>query len=169
MHCLVALLLEVITLAIIPLLLGLFFVVLVFATRVIMVLIVLMATVMSLVVAIALVALTAIAIFATMLRVAQIMDASDGKMSRLLLFWLLLLLDPVMDTSCFIGSLTLLKKGIAKEGPWAPFCLFLQTCTDAPWAVQRRFFCSSLVLWATPLFNGYSHCQGSQGAVHNAA
>ncbi len=169
MHGLITLLPEVIALAIIPLLLGLFLGLLVFATRVIMALIVLMATVMSLVVGITLVDLMVVAIFATMLWVAQIMDARDGKMSRLLLFWLLLLLDLVMDTSCFIGSLTLLKKGIAKEGPWAPFCSFLQTCTDAPWAVQRRFFCSSLALWATPLFNGYSHCQGSQGAVLNAA
>jgi hypothetical protein len=30
--------------------------------------------------------------------------------------------------------------------------LFPQTCTDAPWTAQRRFVCSPLALWATPLF-----------------
>ncbi len=39
------------------------------------------------------------------------MAASNGKMSYLLLFWLLFLLDHVKDAGRFIGSLTLLEKG----------------------------------------------------------
>ncbi len=39
------------------------------------------------------------------------MAVSDGKMSRLLLFWVLLLLELVKDTGRFIGSLTLLDTG----------------------------------------------------------
>jgi hypothetical protein len=52
-----------------------------------------------------------VAVFVTMLPAVQIMAASNGKMSRLLLIWLFLLLDLVMDAGCFIGSLALLKKG----------------------------------------------------------
>ncbi len=111
-HGLVTLLLKVIVLAIILLLVGLFvLVVLAFATRVIMASIFLMATVMLLFIVIALVALMVVVVLATMLPVARITAASDRKMSRLLLFWLLLLLELVKDTSCFISSLTLLEKG----------------------------------------------------------
>ncbi len=39
------------------------------------------------------------------------MAASNGKMSSLLLFQLILLLELVKGTGCFVGSLTLLKKG----------------------------------------------------------
>jgi hypothetical protein len=69
-----------------------------------------MATVMSSVIAIASVALMVVAILATTLPVAQITAASDRKMSRLLLFRLLLLLDLFKNAGHFIGSLTLLEK-----------------------------------------------------------
>jgi hypothetical protein len=47
-----------------------------------------------------------------MLPVAQFRAVHDGKMSHLLLFWLLLVLDDlVKNASRFIGSLTLLEKG----------------------------------------------------------
>jgi hypothetical protein len=82
-----------------------------------------------------LVASMVVAILVLMLPVAQIMGASNGKMSRLLLVWLLFLLDLLKDADHFIGSLTLLKTRLrAKVGPWAPSCLFLQTCTDLPLA-----------------------------------
>ncbi len=112
MHGLVTPFLELFALAIILLLVGLFVLeVLVFATRVIVALIVLMTFAMSLVVTIVSVALMVVEILAIMLPVAQITAASNKKMRRLLLFWLLFLLDLVKDASCFIGSLTLLKKG----------------------------------------------------------
>jgi hypothetical protein len=74
-------------------------------------LIILMATVMLLFVTFALVALMVVKILAMMLPVAQITTASNKKMSRLLLFWLLFLLDLVKDVGHSISSLTLLKKG----------------------------------------------------------
>jgi hypothetical protein len=81
-HGFVTLFLEVIKLAIILFLVWLFvLVVLVFATRVIVALIILMTIIMLLVFAIALVASLVVAILAPMLPVAQIMGASDGKMS----------------------------------------------------------------------------------------
>ncbi len=40
-----------------------------------------------------------------------VMAVSGGKMSFLLFLWLFLLLELVLDTGCFIRSLTLLKKG----------------------------------------------------------
>ncbi len=112
MHGLVTLFLEVIALAIILLLVGIFvLVVLVFVTRIIVTLIVSIATVILLVVRITLVASMVVAVLVAILPVAQIMDASDRKMSHLLLFWLIFLLDLVKNAVCFIGSLTLLKKG----------------------------------------------------------
>jgi hypothetical protein len=101
MHGLITLFLEVNVLAIILLLVGFFvLVVLVFATREIMALMILMTIVRSSVIAIALVASMVLVILATMLPVSGITAARDGKMSRLLLFGLFLLLD-----------LTLLEKG----------------------------------------------------------
>ncbi len=112
MHVLVTLYLEVIVLAIILLLIGPFVLDdLVFTTGMIVASIVLMATVMSLVVAIALVSSMVVVILATMLPIAQITAASNGKMSHLRLFWLLFLLDLVKDAGCFISSLALFKKG----------------------------------------------------------
>ncbi len=111
MQDLIVLLLEVIAFAINFLLVGLFLVVLLFATRMIGALIVLMATVMLLSVAIVLVASMVVMFFGMMLPVAWVTAASNKKMSRLLLFWLLLLLELVKDAGCFIGSLTLLEKG----------------------------------------------------------
>jgi hypothetical protein len=102
---LVALFLEVITLAIILLLIGLAaLMVLVVTTRMIVALIVLMRIASSLVIVIASVTSMIVAPFATMLLVAQIAAACDGKMSCRLLFWLL------KDAGRFIGSLTLLEK-----------------------------------------------------------
>jgi hypothetical protein len=52
------------------------------------------------------------------------MAASNREMSCLLLLWLLLLLELGEDTSCFVGSLALLKKRPqAKEELWAKFLL----------------------------------------------
>jgi hypothetical protein len=114
-HGLVALFLEVIMLAIILLLIGLVaLVVLIIATRVIVSLIVLMTIVGPLVIAIVLVALKIVTLLAMMLPVAQITAASGRKMSRLLLFWLLLVLGNLLKNAgrfIGIGSLTLLKKG----------------------------------------------------------
>jgi hypothetical protein len=109
-HGIITLFLEVIALAIILLLVGLFLVVLVFMTRVIVVLIVLILTVMLPVIPIALVTFMVVVVLATMLPVACITAASNGKMSRLLLFWLLFLHDLVKVSGCFIGSLTLFEK-----------------------------------------------------------
>jgi hypothetical protein len=92
-------------------LVGLFLVVLLHATRVIVASIVLMATVILLFVAIALVALMAVAVLAILLPVSGVTSASNGKMSCLLLFWQLFLPELVKDAGRFIGSLILLKKG----------------------------------------------------------
>jgi hypothetical protein len=112
LHGLVTLFLEVIALAITLLLVGLFaFVVLVFATRVIMALIFSMLTVMLSFFAMMSVASMVVTIFATMLPVAQILAASNSKISRILLFQLFFLLDLVKDVGRFISSLTWLKEG----------------------------------------------------------
>jgi hypothetical protein len=112
-HGLVTLFLEVIMLAIILLLIGLVaLVVLVFVMRVIVVSIILMMIIGSSVVAFAFVASMIVAILATILPVAWITAAHEGKMSRLLLFWLLLLLGNLLkNAGRFFGSLTLLEKG----------------------------------------------------------
>jgi hypothetical protein len=68
-----------------------------------------MVTIMLAFVAIVLVALIVVAVFATMMPVVQAMAASDRKMSRLLLFWLLVLLHLAKENGCFIGSFALLK------------------------------------------------------------
>jgi hypothetical protein len=96
----------VIALAIILLLIGLVaLVVLVIALRMIVVLIVLMMIVGSSAVAIALVASMIFALLVTMLPVAQIMAAYDRKMSRLLLFWLLLVIGNFLkNVGHFMGS-----------------------------------------------------------------
>jgi hypothetical protein len=100
MHGLVAIYLEVIALANILLLAGLFvLVVLVFATRMIVASIVLITIVMSLVIAIALVASMVVAILAMMLPVTWVTAAWDRKMSHLLLFWPFLLLYLLKDTT----------------------------------------------------------------------
>ncbi len=113
MHGLFALFLEVIALATILLLIGLVaLVVLIVVTRMIVALIVFMTIVGSLVVVIALVASMIVALLAMMLPVAGITAARARKMSRLLLFWLLLVLgDLLKNAGRFIGSLTLLEKG----------------------------------------------------------
>ncbi len=101
--------------AIIFLLIGLVaLIVLVVMTRLIVASIVLITIVGSLVVAIMSVALMIVVLLATMLPVAQFMAACNGKMSRLLLFLLLLVLGNLLkNAGHFIGSLTLLEKGDA--------------------------------------------------------
>jgi hypothetical protein len=99
----------VIEFAVIFLPVGLFFVVLLFTTKMIMALIVLMAAGVSTFVAVALVTSMVVTVLATMMSVVWVTAASDGKMSHLLLFWLLLLLELVKDTGRFVGSLTLLE------------------------------------------------------------
>ncbi len=136
MHGLVIVFLEMVAIVIILLLVGPFvLVILVFAIRVIVALIILMATAVLLVIAIASTALMVDAILEMMLPVALITAASNMKMSRLLLFWLLFLLDLVKDAGCFIGSLTLLKKGYMQKQVCGHCLVFPQTFIDAPWAV----------------------------------
>jgi hypothetical protein len=66
----------------------------------------------SLVIAIALVALIIVAVL------AQFTDACNGKMSRLLLIWLLLVLgDLLKNASCFVGRLMCL--GLREEDVFA--------------------------------------------------
>ncbi len=112
MHGLIALFCEVIVLGIILLLIGLVaLIVLLVAMRIIVLSVVSMTIVDLLVVAIALVTSMIVTLLAMKLPVDQITAARDGKMSRLLLFWLLLVLgDLFKDAGRFIGSLTLLKK-----------------------------------------------------------
>ncbi len=110
MHNLV-LLPEVIVFAVISLLVGLFLEVLLFATSVIIASIIAMVTMVLAFVAIALVASMVVAVLATMMPMVWVMTPSNREMSCLLLLQLLLLLELVQDTNCFVGSLALLKKG----------------------------------------------------------
>ncbi len=107
-HDLIVLLLEVIVFVVNFLLIRLFLVFPLFATRVIVASIVPMATVMLLFVVIAPVTLMVVAVLATLMPVVQVTAVSDRKMSRLLLFWLLFLLELVKDAARIIGSLILL-------------------------------------------------------------
>ncbi len=113
MHGLVALFLEVTTLAIILFVIGLVALqVLVVASRTIVALIVLMTIVRSAIVAIALVALMVVAIFmTTMLLVAWFTATRSRKLSHFLLFLLLLVLgDLLKNASHLVGCLTLLEE-----------------------------------------------------------
>ncbi len=112
MHGLVALFLEVIALVMILLIVGLVaLIVLAIATRMIVALIILMTMIGLLVIAIMSVASMIVTVLvAMMLPVAAFTAAYDGKMSRFLLFWLLLIFGNLLkNASCFVGSLTLLK------------------------------------------------------------
>ncbi len=111
MHDLVVLLFEVIAFAVIFLFIGLFLFVHLFAIRMIMASIISMVTVVLTFVAIALVASMIVAVLAMTMPMVLVTAGSNRKMSRLLFFWLLLLLELVKDAGCFIHSLTLLKKG----------------------------------------------------------
>jgi hypothetical protein len=113
MHGLIALFLEVITLAIILLFVRLAALqVLVVALRTIVALIVLIIIVGLAIVAIASIAPMIVAIFvATMLLVAQCTAMRSRKMSHFLLFWLLLEIGNLLkNTSHFVGCLTLLEE-----------------------------------------------------------
>jgi hypothetical protein len=113
MHGLIALFLEVFALAIILLFVGLATLqVLVIALRMIMVLIVLMMIVGLVIIAIVSVASMVVAIFVTMmLPVARFMATGVRKMSRSLLFWLLLVLGNLLkNAGRLVGRLTLLKE-----------------------------------------------------------
>ncbi len=114
MHGLVTLLLEVITLAIILLVVGLVVpCVLVVALTTIMASIVLMTIIKSAIITITLVASMVITIFvATVLLVAQFMATCGRNMSRTLFLWLLLVLGNLLENaSHLVGCLTLLKEG----------------------------------------------------------
>ncbi len=143
-------------------------VVFVFAMRMIMVLIVLMTIAMLLIIAILSAASMIVAIYAMLLPVAWIMAVSNGKMSHLLFFWLFSPWASKGHWLLYWQPYTSQNRGYTKAGPWAPSCLSPRTCTDVPWAVERRFVCSPLVLWATPLFKRWSHHWGSWGAVLGA-
>ncbi len=56
------------------------------------------------------------------------------------------------------------KRLWAKGGPCAPFFCFRKLAL-----MQRRFVCSSLALWAAPVFNRNSHYQGSWRAALDTA
>ncbi len=118
MHCLVALFLGVIVLAIFLLVVGLgAFQVLVVTLRAIMALIVSMRIVRLVIVAIALVALMIVTVVTTaMLMVARFMAMRGRNMSHFLFLWLLLVLgNLIKDASCLVGRLTLLKEGNHSE------------------------------------------------------
>ncbi len=138
------------------------------ATKMIVMLIILTMIVGLVVVMIVLVALMIVAVLVAMiLPVAGFTAACNGKMSRLLLFWLLLILGNLLkNAGCFVGCLTLLKKSneLKRVRRHCLVCI-----CNAPWAAQRRLVCSSLALFATPSFDGGSHHQGSWQAVLDAA
>jgi hypothetical protein len=118
MHCLIALFLEVITLAIILLVVGLVVPrVFVIALTTIMALIISMTIIWSAIVMILSVASIVVAIFvATVLLVAQFMATCSRNMSLILFLWLLLVLgNLVKNASCLVGHLTLLKEGNHSE------------------------------------------------------
>ncbi len=114
MHGLSTLFLEVITLAIILLVLGLVVPrVLAVASTTIMASIVSMTVIRLAIIAITSVALMVIAIFvATVLLVAQFMATCGRNMSRTLFLTLLLVLGNLLENaSCLVGCLTLLEEG----------------------------------------------------------
>jgi hypothetical protein len=113
MHGLIALFLEVITLAIILLVVGLVAPhVLVVASRAIMALIISMMIVGSLIIAVASVASMVVAIFMTaMLTVAQFTATCNRKLSQFLFLWLLVLSNLLKNASRLVGCLTLLEEG----------------------------------------------------------
>jgi hypothetical protein len=118
MHGLVALILEVIALAIIILVVGHVVPhVLVVASTTIMALIILMTIIRSVIVVIALIPSMVVKIFvATVLLVAQFMATSGRNMSRTLFIWLLLVLGNLLkNASRLVGHLTLLKDGNHSE------------------------------------------------------
>ncbi len=113
MHCLVTLFLEVITLAIILLVIGLVAPhVLVVAVRAIVSPIVLMMIVGSSIITVASVALVIVAIFTTaMLTVARFTATCNRKLSRFPFLQLLVLGNLLENASCLVGCLTVLKEG----------------------------------------------------------
>ncbi len=113
MHGIITLFLEVITLAIILLVVGLVAPhVHVVALRVIVVPIVLMTIVGSSIIAVTSVVLMIVAIVMTaMLMVAQFMATCDRKLSRFPFLWLLVLGNPLKNASRLVSCLTLLKEG----------------------------------------------------------
>jgi hypothetical protein len=112
-HSLVALFLEVITLAIILLVVGLAAPhVLVVASRAIVVPIISMTIVGLLIIAVVLVALMIVAMLTTAtLTVARFMTTCNRKLSRFPFLWLLAPGNLLKNTSCLVGCLTLLKEG----------------------------------------------------------
>ncbi len=113
MHGLVTLFLEVITIAIILLVIGLVAPhVLVIASRAIVALILSMTIVGSSITAVALFALRIVGIFTTaMLMVAQFMAMCDRKLSRFPFLWLLVLGNLLKNASRLVSYLTLLEEG----------------------------------------------------------
>jgi hypothetical protein len=112
-HGLITLFLEVITLAIILLVIGLVAPhVLVIALRTILAPIVLMTIVGWSIIAVASVASVIVAIFTTaMLTVAQFMATCNRKLSRFPFLWLLVLGNLFENASRFVSCLTLLEEG----------------------------------------------------------
>jgi hypothetical protein len=117
-HGLVTLFLEVITLAIILLVVGLAVpCVLVIVLTTIMALILLMMIIRSAIIAVMSVALMIVVVGATaMLAVARFTATCGRKVRSFLFLWLLLILDDlVKNASCLVGCLTLLKEGNHSE------------------------------------------------------
>ncbi len=114
------------------------------------------------IVAIALVASMVVAIFvATMLLVAQFTATHSRKMSRFLLFWLLLVLgDLLKNASRLVGCLTLLKES-NKLRRVGRHCLVLLPKLQLMHLGLRKEDVFTLLLrhgpWVLPLFNGGIH------------
>ncbi len=104
--------------------------------------------------AIALVASMVIAIFvATMLPVAQFTATHDRKLSRVLLFRLLLILGNLLENaSCLVGCLTLLKESDHLE--WVGRHHLVQVCE----LELMRLGLSKEELFTLLLRHGYFHC-----------
>jgi hypothetical protein len=113
MHGLVTLFLEVITLGIILLVVGLVaHTVLVVTLRAIVVLIVSMKIVRLLIFAVALVTLMVVALFTTaMLMVARFTATCNRRLSCFCFLWLLVLGNLLKNASRLVGPFTLLKEG----------------------------------------------------------
>jgi hypothetical protein len=154
MHGLVALFLEVITLAIILLVVGLVVPhVLVVASTMIMASIS-MTIIRSAIVGIALVASMVVAIFvATVLLVDRFTATSGRNMSRTLFLWLLLVLGNLLkNASRLVGCLTLLKEGNHSE--WVGRHRLVQVGK----LVLVRLWLREEDLFTLLLHHGYVHC-----------
>ncbi len=114
--------------------------------------------------------LIVLVVFKRMMPVVWTMAISNRKMSHLLLLWLLLLLELVKDTICFVGSLALLKKGNDKKRVHEHrFVCFRKLELMRLWLHEKICSFFSLVPWVTPLFDRGNCRQGSWRVALNTA